>query len=235
VQTRLGVKLIGATLLAVTALGCPSSRPGAKDAGADAGRKDGGVVTTGGGAAATGSGAGGNGNGSGGSGGSGASHADGGTAGGGGSGPRDAGVDSGAAPIHLDGTWSDNGRAVVILQDGSGVTGTYHTALVCDLDNGAQPPGTMPAPGANVETTTEDFTATLSNGPDVHVGDTLTGSITTCRHGYEPDSGVRNGIVYADLKMTVTDANTLSGEWQADSDGDGKIDTKAAILITRKQ
>jgi hypothetical protein len=137
--------------------------------------------------------------------------------------------DSGELPtaFRLDGVWDDNGRHVIVEQNGVEVVGNYFTERYCDREDGP-----VDEPGSNTDATFFDFRGTLNNGEDVLPGDLITGEVNTCRWGFE--SG--NGFVLADLTLTVVDEDTMSGEWEsADDDGDGEPDFIGSITLTREQ
>ena len=142
---------------------------------------------------------------------------------------NDNGDDSGELPtaFRLDGVWDDNGRHVIVEQNGVEVEGNYFTERYCDLENGP-----VDEPGPNTDSTFFDFSGTLNSGEDVLPGDIITGEVNTCRYGFE--SG--NGFVLADLTLNVVDENTMSGEWEsADDDGDGEPDFTGSISLIRVQ
>jgi len=140
---------------------------------------------------------------------------------------------SGDLPVgfRLDGIWDDNGRQARI-EVAEEVVAVYVVERFCDRDNGPVPIGEEPAPGADVQNTFFDFVGTLINGEDFLPGDTITGDVNICRYGY--DDGV-NGWVLAPFTVTVVDENTLSGEWNYDSDGDGEPEASGSLLLTRQQ
>lgn len=143
----------------------------------------------------------------------------------------DANDDSDDLPtaFRLDGVWDDNGRHTIIEQNGVEVQANYFSEYICDLDTGPIPVDEDPAPGANTETTFFSFGGTLNNGEDVLPGDIITGKTSICLYGSI------NGIILADLTLTVVDENTMSGEWEADSDGDGETDYSGSATLTREQ
>lgn len=137
--------------------------------------------------------------------------------------------DSGELPVafRLDGVWDDNGRHVIIEQNGIEVEANYFTERFCDPEIG---PVDEPTPGA--DSTFFDFRGTLNNGEDVLPGDTITGEVTTCRYGF--DSG-NNGFVLADMTLVVVDEDNMSGEYEYDEDGDGEPDRFGSFTVTRQQ
>lgn len=139
--------------------------------------------------------------------------------------------DSDDLPVafRLDGMWEDNGRPIVINQNGAQVVATYSFAYICDLDTGPVPLSEVPDPGANTDSTFFNFDGTLNNGEDVLPGDIITGETSICLFGD------RSGIVLADLTLTVVDENTMSGDWEIDADGDGELDYAGSIMLTREQ
>lgn len=139
--------------------------------------------------------------------------------------------DSGDLPtaFRLDGVWDDNGRHTIIEQNGVEVQANYFSEYICDLDLGPVPVNEDPAPGANTATASLDFRGTLNNGEDVLPGDIITGETSICLYGSI------NGIVLAHLTLTVVDENTMSGKWEADSDGDGATDYSGSATLTRVQ
>ncbi len=134
-------------------------------------------------------------------------------------------------PFRLDGVWDDNGRLVNVAQDGTALRGDFVTDYYCDLDRGSLRGDETPAPDANVQTTTQDFTAVLSGAEDVFPGDTISGEVVTCRWG-----GAAPGIARVSLELTVQDKNTLTGEFisDVDYDEDGEID-RGSITMTRQE
>jgi len=142
--------------------------------------------------------------------------------------------------FRLDGSWLDNGRETRIVTTGSQVRATYVSKFLCDRDTGPVGPNEDPAPDADLDTTFEDFTGTLSRSGNVLPGDTITGTTSTCRSGYTAEqqrqSGLPNGLVAAPIVMTVADENTLQGVWydSEDLDGNGKLDDGGRFFtITR--
>ena len=157
------------------------------------------------------------------------------------------GVDGGGAPdddsdqlpqaISLDGIWEDNGRRVTVSVTIDAVEAYYVEEQYCDRENGPVDSPESTEPGADVDSTTIDFVGTLTNGEVVLPGDTITGilpdgGIITCRSGFEDGN---NGWVFASFNLIVEDENTMSGEYQYDSDGDGEPDATASLLLTRVQ
>jgi len=130
----------------------------------------------------------------------------------------------------LDGSWLDHGRETRIVTTGSQVRATYVSKFLCDRDTGPVGPNEEPAPDADLDTTFQNFTGTLSRSGNVLPGDTITGTTSTCRSGYTAEqqrqSGLPNGLVAAPIVITVADENTLQGVWydSEDLDGNGKLD-----------
>ena len=130
----------------------------------------------------------------------------------------------------LDGSWLDHGRETRIVTTGSQVRATYVSKFLCDRDTGPVGPNEEPAPDADLDTTFQNFTGTLSRNGNVLPGDTITGTTSTCRSGYtaeqQQQSGLPNGLVAAPIVITVADENTLQGVWydSEDLDGNGKLD-----------
>lgn len=142
--------------------------------------------------------------------------------------------------FRLDGSWLDGGRETRIVTTGSQVRATYVSKFLCDRDTGPVGPNEEPAPDADLDTTFENFTGTLSRSGNVLPGDTITGTTSTCRSGYtteqQQQSGLPNGLVAAPIVITVADENTLQGVWydSADLDGNGKLDDGGRFFtITR--
>jgi len=157
-------------------------------------------------------------------------------------GGTDVGADGGAPDVvndnsddppvafRLDGRWLDGGRETRIVTTGSQVRATYVSKFLCDRDTGPVGPNEEPAPDADLDTTFQNFTGTLSRSGNVLPGDTITGTTSTCRSGYTAEqqrqSGLPNGLVAAPIVITVADENTLQGVWydSEDLDGNGKLD-----------
>jgi len=142
--------------------------------------------------------------------------------------------------FRLDGSWVDHGRETRIVTTGSQVRATYVSKFLCDRDTGPVGPNEEPAPDADLDTTFENFTGTLSRSGNVLPGDTITGTTSTCRSGYtteqQQQSGLPNGLVAAPIVITVADENTLQGVWydSEDLDGNGKLDDGGRFFtITR--
>ena len=140
----------------------------------------------------------------------------------------------------LDGSWLDHGRETRIVTTGSQVRATYVSKFLCDRDTGPVGPNEEPAPDADLDTTFENFTGTLSRSGNVLPGDTITGTTSTCRSGYTEEqqrqSGLPNGLVAAPIVITVADENTLQGVWydSEDLDGNGNLDDSGrSFTITR--
>jgi len=140
----------------------------------------------------------------------------------------------------LDGSWLDHGRETRIVTTGSQVRATYVSKFLCDRDTGPVGPNEEPAPDADLDTTFQNFTGTLSRSGNVLPGDTITGTTSTCRSGYteeqQQQSGLPNGLVAAPIVITVTDENTLQGVWydSEDLDGNGNLDDGGrSFTITR--
>ena len=142
--------------------------------------------------------------------------------------------------FRLDGSWLDHGRETRIVTTGSQVRATYVNKFLCDRDTGPVGPYEEPAPDADLDTTFQNFTGTLSRSGNVLPGDTITGTTSTCRSGYtaeqQQQSGLPNGLVAAPIVITVADENTLQGVWydSADLDGNGELDDGGrSFAITR--
>jgi hypothetical protein len=130
--------------------------------------------------------------------------------------------------FRLDGVWDDNGRRVRITQAGTSVSGEFIGDYYCDLERGSLHGEETPQPDANVQTTKDDFTGTLSGTEEVAAGDTITGEVVVCRWG-----GSAPGIARVRLELTVEDANTLRGEYIADIDydEDGEMDRGPITMV----
>lgn len=142
--------------------------------------------------------------------------------------------------FRLDGSWLDHGRETRIVTTGSQVRATYVSKFLCDRDSGSVGLNEESAPDADLDTTFEDFTGTLSRSGNVLPGDTITGTTSTCRSGYteeqQQQSGLPNGLVAAPIVITVAHENTLQGLWydSADLDGNGELDDGGRFFtITR--
>jgi hypothetical protein len=142
--------------------------------------------------------------------------------------------------FRLDGSWLDHGRETRIVTTGSQVRATYASKFLCNRDTGPVGLNEEPAPNADLDTTFENFTGTLSRSGNVLPGDTITGTTSTCRSGYtaeqQQQSGLPNGLVAAPIVITVADENTLQGVWydSEDLDGNGKLDDGGRFFtITR--
>jgi len=142
--------------------------------------------------------------------------------------------------FRLDGSWLDHGRETRIVTTGSQVRATYVSKFLCDRDSGPLGPNEEPVPNADLDTTFQNFTGTLSRSGNVLPGDTITGTTSTCRSGYtaeqQQQSGLPNGLVAAPIVITVADENTLQGVWydSEDLDGNGKLDDGGRFFtITR--
>jgi len=119
---------------------------------------------------------------------------------------------SGDLPVafRLDGVWLDNGRNVIVEQNGTTVSAMYFSEYLCDLNGGPVPVNEDPLPGADVESTFFNFEGTLSAGEEVLPGDIIMGQVNFCIYGN--DDRV-NGFALADMMLTVVDQETLTGEW----------------------
>ncbi len=142
--------------------------------------------------------------------------------------------------FRLDGSWLDHGRETRIVTTGSQVRATYVSKFLCDRDSGPLGPNEEPAPDADLDTTFQNFTGTLSRSGNVLPGDTIMGTTSTCRSGYtaeqQQQSGLPNGLVAAPIVITVADENTLQGVWydSEDLDGNGNLDDGGRFFtITR--
>lgn len=127
--------------------------------------------------------------------------------------------------FRLDGVWDDNGRHVIVEQNGTTVSGMYFSQYFCDVVAGPVPVNEDPSPGANVFGTFFDFEGMLSAGEDVLPGDTITGETSFCRFGNDDDS---DGLDLAAMTLTVIDHDTISGEWNT-------VDLSGSIHLTRQQ
>jgi hypothetical protein len=146
---------------------------------------------------------------------------------------NDNGDDSGDLPtaFRLDGVWDDNGRHVIIEQNGDEVAANYFSEYICDLDSGPVPVDEEPTPGSETESTFLDFRGVLSSGVDVLPGDLITGETSICLFGFD---GMR-GLALGEMTLSVVDENTISGEWEYDGDGDASSVLSGSILLTREQ
>lgn len=112
----------------------------------------------------------------------------------------------------LNGWWTDYGTNtyhVTIRQTGAGVVATYDDPYICD-----------PRDGGAVQSTTDDFTATLG-------GNQLSGQITVCSWGKGNKQGT--GLRKADMKLTVSDdGNTLKGTFH------NSVDNTENTLVFRR-
>lgn len=99
--------------------------------------------------------------------------------------------------IDLSGRWEDNGREVIIRQEGSEVIAEYVEPYpLCDPQDGSEP-----------QPYEKDFEATLS-------GDSLTGEVTVCNWGESWGSEI--GIQQADMRLGVSaDGDTLTGMYDS--------------------
>jgi N-acetylmuramoyl-L-alanine amidase len=99
-------------------------------------------------------------------------------------------------PINLRGTWDDNGREVLVRQDGSAVVAEFAEPPLCDPQDGSEP-----------RPREKDFEASLR-------GDSLIGKVTVCNYGENWGSEI--GIQEVDMRLGVSaDGNTLSGMYES--------------------
>jgi len=100
----------------------------------------------------------------------------------------------------LNGVWADNGRLIVMVQNGLSVSAAYIEERICDHQDGS---------GATTRYRF-DFNGTLALEGDVW---TLSGEeFGVCGYGHDDPS--RNGLILTDAQAVVsTDFNTISGDW----------------------
>jgi len=110
----------------------------------------------------------------------------------------------------LNGAWEDNGRAIVIVQNGFQVSGTCIEERVCDHRDGQ----------GTTARYRYDFNARLSQEGDGWI--LASDEFGVC--GYEHDDPARNGLVMTEARAVVSeDINTICGNWYHDDPSDGVV------------